>query len=154
MKKMVMYYVLLLMYLVRFEKILPVNRKVKVGAVDPMSDFRTPYSLTELLHEGLIEVNQSVDQIAHKSSSDMPTLLGSIETTVNAMLDHYTQMIDSSKIHAIYRDDRDFLQSLIDRIDSMIQSLERGNKIENQHVALLHKDIDLLHQLRDKLKGE
>lgn len=153
MKKMVMYYLLLVMYFFRFEKISSTNRKIRSGTIDPISDFRTPYSLTEMLHEGLIEVNQCIDKISHNASSEISTLLGSIERTVHSMLDSYNGMIDSSKIHAIYRDDRDFLQSLIDRIDTMIQELERGNKIENQHVDLLHKDIDLLNQLRDKLKS-
>ena len=152
MKNRLVYYVLLISYFLKAEKLAAKNRKNSVE-IDPISDFRAPFSLTELLHEGLIEVQSCVNQMMLVSDADSQELLTRSKMTISAMIDSYDVMIDSSKLHAIYRDERDYLQALIDQIDAMIAKLERGVHLSDQDSQLLSENISLLQTLRDKLKS-
>lgn len=152
MKNRLVYYVLLISYFLKAEKLAAKNRKT-TAEIDPITDFRAPFSLTELLHEGLIEVQSCVNQMMLVQDANTQELLMRSEMTIAAMIDSYDSMIDSSKLHAIYRDDRDYLQSLIDRIDDMIAKLERGVSLSDTDAQLLQQNIDQLQILRNKLKS-
>lgn len=153
MKSRVIYYLLLISYFLKGEKLIARNRK-NIQEIDPIVDFRPPFSLTELLHEGLIEVQRYVNQIISVQDADALELLTRSEMTINAMIHSYDSMIDSSKIHSIYRDDRDYLQSLIDRIDEMIEKLQKGVVLSDSHTQLLDQNISSLQTLKTKLKHD
>ncbi len=152
MKSRLVYYLLLISYFLKGEKLAAKNRKI-VAEIDPIVDFRTPFSLSELLHEGFIEVQNALQQIMHVAGADKQELLTRTEMTISAMIHSYDSMIDTSKLHAMYRDDRDYLQSLIDRIDDMIAKLDRGVDLSDVDAQLLQQNITQLQILRDKLKN-
>ncbi len=151
MKNRLIYYVLLISYFVKVEKLAARNRTTSTE-IDPVIDFRAPFSLIELLREGLIEVQNCVNQMTLVPDADVQELLIRSEMTISAMISSYDSMINSSKLHAIYRDDRDSLQTLIDRIDDMIEKLQRGVMLTDQQTQLLHQNISLLEVLQNKLK--
>lgn len=152
MKNRLIYYLFLISYFFKAEKVSAKYRK-STSEIDPMIDFRTPYSLNELLHEGLIEVSKCFNQISFVQDANSSELLTRSQITISAMIDSYDAMIDSSKLHAVYRDDKDFLQTLIDRIDNLIQELENGKKLSELENQMLYKNIESLNILRDKLKN-
>ncbi|OGB85815.1 hypothetical protein A3J41_02955 [candidate division TM6 bacterium RIFCSPHIGHO2_12_FULL_38_8] len=152
MKNRLIYYLLLISYFVKAEKTSVVKRKLPVD-IDPVMDFRTPFSLNELLHEGLNEVQSLLQQVALVPDANVSELLTRSHLTISAMIDSYDAMVGSSNLHAMYRDDRDFLQTLIDRIDAMIQNLEGGNNIDDQGSQSLSRNIELLSTLRGRLQG-
>ncbi len=151
MKSRLIYYMLLISYFLKGERLAARNRKT-IQEIDPIVDFRTPFSLSELLHEGLIEVQNSLNQMMHVVDADKQELLHRSELTISAMIDSYDSMIDSCNLHAIYRDDREYLQTLIDRIDDMIAKLERS-ALSNQDRQLLQQNIEHMQILKSKLKG-
>lgn len=150
MKNRLIYYLLLISYFFKAEKLAAKNRKT-TAEIDPITDFRAPFSLTELLHEGLIEVQNCLNQMMLVQDADLQELLTRSEMTISAMIDSYDSMIDRSRLHAIYRDDRDYLQTLIDRIDEIIEKLERSASLPEQETKLLQHNISLLQTLRIKL---
>ena len=151
MKNRLVYYLLLISYCFKNEKIAANNRKAT--EIDPVSDFRPPFSLNELLHEGLSEVQSCLNQIFFVQNANVQELLTRSHITITAMINSYDAMISSSKLHIVYRDDRDYLQTLINRIDTLIAELEGGNKISDQDFDLLHKNIESLHALKHKVQG-
>lgn len=150
MKSRLVYYLLLTSYFFKAEKIAAINRKST--DIDPISDFRTPFSLNELLREGLMDVSSCLNQIFFVEDADRLELLTRNQMTISAMIDSYDALSDSSLLHSMYRDDRDYLQTLIDRIDSIIQDLQRCNKIDAQDSNLLHQNIESLNILKGKLQ--
>lgn len=153
MKKRTMYYVLLIFYLARFEKIMTKNRPNQLGfdSIDPMSDFRMPQSLTELLHEGLVNLDGIMTDMDDQNSDSVGVAMDRVSTILSSMHRVYDEMIDTSRIHEIYRDDRAFLQNLIDRIDEMIESLERRSQLSVDDTDALRKNIVTLRDLRSKM---
>lgn len=121
---------------------------VQAHILDPMIDFRTPYSLTELLHEGLI----SIESILHDcGDGDMTSALSKSSSELSRLNSSYDEMINRSKIDTVYRDDREFLQRLIDRIDSMIHSLEGTPNLSDEDAALLNENSDLVRSLKERV---
>ena len=154
MKNRLIYYLLLISYFFKTEKIAAKTSTIKQKLdIDPMSDFRTPFSLNELLHEGLSEVQSCLNQMALVPDANISELLTRSQITISAMIDSYDAMIGSSNLHSMYRDDRDYLQTLIDRIDVMIQNLEGENKMSEQDSQNLYKNVDLLNTLRSRLQN-
>ena len=152
MKNRLVYYLLLFSYIFKNEKLTAIHRK-STSEIDPVSDFRPPFSLNELLHEGLSEVQSCFNQMFLVQDANVSELLTRSQITIAAMINSYDAMIGSSKLHSVYRDDRDYLQTLIDRIDNLIADLERGNKISDQDTELLRENITSLHVLKGKLNG-
>jgi hypothetical protein len=151
MKSRFVYYLLLTSYFFKTEKIAAINRKST--EIDPISDFRTPFSLNELLREGLIDVSNCLNQIFFVQDADGLELLTRSQITISAMIDSYDAMNETSNLHAMYRDDRDYLQTLIDRIDAIIQDLQRCNKVGDQDSDLLHQNIESLNVLKSRLQS-
>jgi hypothetical protein len=154
MKKSTMYYLLLVFYLARFEKIMTRNRPHQLGfdPIDPMSDFRMPQSLTEVLHEGLVNLDGVMTDMNDQDSNSVGLAMDRVSTLLSSMHCAYDEMIDTSRIHEIYRDDRAFLQNLIDRIDQMIESLERRSQLSVDDTDALRKNIVSLRDLRSKME--
>ena len=151
MKNKVMYYVVLFLYVFKVEKIFPDHRKIK-NKIDPTSDFRPPVSLVELLHERLSNILELCEELAVPvRSHSVSVKLSDIQDQIQMMSDTYSQMAHSSKLHAIYRDDKEFLQRLIDRIDSMIEELQRSPHINTEEKNILRSCFAKLHDLQNGL---
>lgn len=154
MNKKMMYYVFLIFYLARFEKIMTRNRPHQLGfdTIDPMSDFRMPQSLTELLHEGLVNLDGVMTDMDDQNSESIGLAMDRVSVILSSMHRVYDEMIDTSRMHEIYRDDRQFLQNLIDRIDQMIESLERRSQLSVDDTDALRRNIVTLRDLRSKME--
>ena len=116
-------------------------------SIDPILDFRAPYSLTELLHDGLIKVQTKIERVAYDDDKNL--ILVEVQETLKNVIDSYEQMVDRSNIDMVHRDDREFLQSLIDRIDSMIESLERSVDLSDNNLSLFQDNVALMNQLKN-----
>ncbi len=151
MKNKVVYYVVLFLYLFKVEKIFSDYRKIK-NKIDPTSDFRAPASLVELLHERLSNILQLCEELGVPVRSESVSIkLSDIQDQIQMMSDTYSQIAHSSKLHAVYRDDKEFLQKLIDRIDSMIQDLQRSPHINTEEKNILKSSGAALNQLKNDL---
>ena len=144
-----------ILYLILFANIVQTGTSFSMHGnhyrtLDPMIDFAVPQSLTEHLHEGLIAVEtllaSSFDQIDEAGS-----LLTEISSQLTALNNSYDTMIGKSNINKVYSDDREFLQKMIDRIDSMIHELEKSVKLSEQDESVLQENIELVGQLRSKM---
>lgn len=144
-------YALFLTSLFKTEKMISKNQRA-ASQLDLMSQLRPPYSLTEILHEGLINLETLLRSGFFQSENTTQQIFEQSEELLQALHASYDGMIDTSKIHAVYRDDRDFLQNLIDRIDSMIADLERSKDLSDQSLDLLRKNVNLLHDLKVKVR--
>ena len=121
---------------------------IQAHTFDPMIDFRAPYSLTELMHEGLI----SIESILHDcSGDDMAPSLSRCSSELARLNSSYDEMINRSKIDTVYRDDREFLQRLIDRIDSMIHNLEGSPDLSQEDQALLSENSEQIRSLKERV---
>lgn len=140
MNKKLVYYILFTGYFLRGDALILATENIILG-FDPVSDFRSPHSLTELLHEGLIQVESLlIDQEYNQ-----------VQMLLRSLSDSYDSMIGKSNIHVVYRDDRDFLQNLIDRIDLMIHELESSSRLLAIDQEVLYRNSDLLYVLRNKI---
>ena len=116
-----------------------------------MNQFRTPYSLSEILHEGLIFVQDSLERIALSCKENSTQLLQMMSDKLQELEGLYSQMYAKSGFNEIRRDVRDSLQSLIDRIDLMIQQLENDDSYSPDDQELLKKNLSLLQNLKEQL---
>ncbi len=121
-----------------------------------VTQFRTPLSLSELLHEGLLGIQEdiqqihAIDAISESYDQESEKILTQSFQKIENLQDLYGLMNSKSGLNEIHADERDFLQNLIDRIDQMIQTLEgNSSKTDND---LTKKNIDLLHTLRTALE--
>lgn len=130
--------------------------------------FRAPYSLSEMLHDGLVVVQDFLGQIdsynknpidslsknpmvrnGKQSSTELLQMMNSKLEELEAL---YQQMHAKSVLHEFRRDERDFLQQLIDRIDHMIHQLE-NDEPSPQDQELIRKNLDILQSLKDQLSA-
>lgn len=117
-----------------------------------VTQFRTPLSLSELLHEGLLAVQENIEQVSQSNSNQAEIILQNSFQKIENLQDLYDLMNSKSGLNEIHADERNFLQNLIDRIDKMIQDLEANSpEFEADH-NLIKKNIDLLHTLRITLQ--
>jgi hypothetical protein len=122
-----------------------------------VTQFRTPLSLSELLHQGLLAVQEDIEQVYAMHAISQPhdqeaeKILKESFKKIENLQDLYDLMNSKSGLNEIHTDERDFLQTLIDRIDQMIQTLE-GNSSDSDN-DLIKKNIGLLHTLRITLEN-
>ena len=148
MKNKAMMSALLLVGMVSPDRRTSCNSKLVVG-IDALQ-FRTPYSLGELLHDGLVAVEEKVQEGIQSSDS----LVSSLEVSAMILDDLHNQyqgIVDKSNMHTMQRDDRDFLQRMIDRIDQMIQTLEGSRSYAEVERSVIQKNFDLLSELKSQL---
>ncbi len=151
MRNKVIYYIFLCLYAFKFEKVLSNDRKIK-NKIDPISDFRAPSSLFELLHEGLGKILQLCEELSTPVRSESASIkFSEIEHEIQLMHDTYAQIDHSSKLHMVYRNDKEFLQKLIDRIDTMIQDLQRSPHINSEEKNILKSSGMALNQFKNDL---
>src|SRR3990167_4395702 len=117
---------------------------VRTDAEFIMNQFRAPYSLTEILHDGFIFVQDSLERIAMDCKENSTYFLQMIKDKLQELENLYTQMYAKSALNEIRRDERDFLQNLICRLDQMIQHLENDESYSPQDQELLKKNLNLL----------
>ncbi len=118
-----------------------------------MSQFRAPYSLSEMLHDGLVFVQNSLDSIVASGTENSSYIFQLIADKLQDLENLYGQIYAKSMLNEIRRDERDFLQKLIDRIDQMIQQLENDESNPSYDQALIKKNLDLLHNLKDQINS-
>ena len=122
-----------------------------------VTQFRTPLSLGELLHEGLLAIQEDIEQVhamhtaQGSQNQETENLLRSSLKKIENLQDLYDLMNSKSGLNEIHADERDFLQNLIDRIDQMIQKLEDNSSDSDTDV--IKKNMDLLHALRITLEN-
>lgn len=96
--------------------------------VDSMVDFRYPVSVMEQVHTNLAQILYSLEfKTVYKGNSTQEVLDTSMETL---------QEVDDLLVnkHNIKPEDVDFLQSMIDRIDSLIEHLEgEDSRVQDIH---------------------
>ena len=119
-----------------------------------VTQFRTPLSLSELLHEGLLSVQEDIEQVSSSHEDEtknnlMESLLASLQK-IEHLQNLYDVMNSKSGLNGIHSDERDFLQGLIDRIDQMIQKLEDSSS--SSQADVIKKNITMLHALRTTLE--
>lgn len=114
-------------------------------------EFRTPYSLNEFLHDGLVDVQSRIADLL-ESDQGYDQQLEQVCSDLQALQLNFDCMIDQSNIHRVHRGDREYLQGVIDRIDHLIDLLEtkRGLGLDefSAHADTVQK---LLEELRSKL---
>ena len=126
------------------------QRSVGQRSFDPMIDFRSPHSLTEVLQEGFIAVEAGL-KACENNPDEMEEYLSRASSELQRLHGSYDDMINRSKVHTVYRDDREFLQRMIDRIDSMIEVLEGSSDKSERSGMLLSESRDLVRQFQDKI---
>jgi hypothetical protein len=121
------------------------------SSASAINQFRAPYSLTELLHDGLVGIQDSLEQIGTSTKEHSRQLLQMINEKLESLEALYVQMYAKSNLNEIRRDERHFLQGLIDRIDQMIQNLEEDDSYSSIDQQVLKKNIDLLQNLKEQI---
>lgn len=150
MKRYAVVYALCLFQLVQFQDTF--SNGLKVDSVVDTLQFRTPYSLNECLHDGLVTVEAVLqDLIAY--NNDLLPCLESNNQILQDLQDQFDLMIDQSNVHMVHRGDRDYLQSMIDRIDKMIQALESSCDLSDQELDATKRSAETLRGLSDKLSA-
>ena len=114
-----------------------------------VTQFRTPVSLSELLHEGLVLVQNEIEQVDMTQVDQAQIILTNSMEKIEHLQSLYEERNAKSGLNEVHSQERDFLQSLIDRIDQMINSLEGDASDANNQ--LIKKNIDLLQVLRTSL---
>lgn len=127
------------------EVFLHAQQEINSRNIDPMSDLRVPHSLFETLHTGLNSVYVKLDSSGKVSSE----LLHSVQSEVNSLSGSFDSMINTRKMNSVSDEDRAFLQSLIDRIDTMIENLEGSDAEENSEIV--EKTRSMCQYLKDKI---
>jgi hypothetical protein len=118
-----------------------------------INQFRAPYSLSEMLHDGLVFVQNSLGSIVSSGKENSSYIFQLIADKLQDLENLYGQMYAKSMHNEIRRDQREFLQKLIDRIDQMIQQLENDEPNSSYDQELIKKNLDLLHNLKDQINS-
>ncbi|MBI2344884.1 hypothetical protein HYV10_02310 [Candidatus Dependentiae bacterium] len=116
-----------------------------------VTQFRAPLSLGELLHEGLLLLQEDIEQMGVSKEYEGSDMLTKSLQKIDDLHSLYDLRNSKSGLNEIHTDERDFLQGLIDRIDQMIQKLEGSSSESNSD--LIRKNIDSLHELRNVLEN-
>lgn len=119
-------YLILSLFITKKSNAQPIST---VGSVDPIVDLRAPRSLFEVLHTGINGIYVSL-QSGLDSQADVLDLLQTTENELNNLSGMYDSMINTTRTHQVYHDDKEFLQKMIDRITSMIDELENNDTEE------------------------
>jgi len=117
---------------------------------DPMVDFRSPQSLIEILHEGLVTIEGRLNSCCD-SNDDIGSMLVAVGSELVKLNESYDSMVNRSKMHTVYSEDIEFLQKMIDKIDTMIHSLEKSVNLSDDNAVVLQQNIELLDQLHGKI---
>ncbi len=117
-------------------------------------EFRAPYSLTEIMHDGFVEIRNMLDSVANcVSCQDVEKSLQDSAQVLRSMIGQYATLANSSNMHAIHRSEKDFLQGMIDRIDQMIEALEAKRSLTPAQRQLVDDNVELLKELRGKFSA-
>lgn len=122
-------------------------------SVHPL-EFRAPYSLGELMHDGFVRIQNTLDSVANcMNGADVEVSLQASAQELRSMMDQYDTLVDSCKMHAMHRSDKDYLEEYIARIDKMIEALEAKRSLTLAQRQLVDDNVQLLTQLRGKLSA-
>ena len=101
------------------------------NGIDPVVDFRTPRSLFEDMHSGLSDVVVELqDSLADNIAIYM--VAQSAQNHMDRLSDMYDSISATTRGSQVHSEDKEFLQKMIDRINSMIEALE-GNVDQDAH---------------------
>jgi len=150
MNKQSMFYLILLFNIMQTGRVFSHMHSTHYRTIDPMVDFRAPQSLTERMQEGLIAV-EGMLQGSSGNAEGLGAVLSDVLSELTVLSDVYGSMIGKSNINRVYNEDREYLQKMIDRIDSMIHELERSVNLSDEDESVLQENIELVGQLRSKM---
>ena len=91
--------------------------------IDPIEDFRYPESLFEIVHEGVVHVMYMIKNHAHDQ-----TLVQQVFESMHDIQDQYDVAIRYNA-NTIKEEDREFLSSMIDRLESLVDSLYGDSRV-------------------------
>lgn len=128
-----------------------ISSSVIADSDDIMKQFRAPYSLNEILHDGFIYVQDLLEQISSMCQKNSSELLQIITSKLEDLQSLYTHMYAKSSLHEIRRDERHFLETLIDRIDAMIHQLEHDETASVEEKELIRKNLNILQDFKTQL---
>ncbi len=103
---------------------------------DPIVDFRTPQSLFEELHLGMNDVYVALESI-FSSDADLSGALENAQNGLVGLSQRYDLLVNTTKNHQVCNnEDKEFLQTMIDRIDELLEQLEGSNedKVDNREM--------------------
>jgi len=97
--------------------------------VDPVVDLRTPRSLMEDMHNGLNDVYMVLETGLEEPADNVSHIAQSAQGDLDKLSDMYDSMLDTTRGNQVYNEDKEFLQKMIDRINSMIEALEGNSSV-------------------------
>lgn len=127
--------------------------KVRADSNFMIHQFRAPYSLNEALQDGLVYIQDLLDQAASLCAQGTSQVVQAITNKLEELESLYNRMHAKSFFNEIRRDQRDFLQNLIDRIDQMIYQLENDESVSSQDQEALKRNLAILHNLKEQLSS-
>ena len=94
--------------------------------IDPIEDFRYPESLFEIAHEGIVHVMYMIKNHGHDHTI--------MQQAFDSLHDIQDQFDVATRYHAapIKAEDHEFLSSMIDRLESSIDSLHGDERIRSE----------------------
>lgn len=125
MKKRI-FLMVLLVKIVCFDGLIQANMYGTHRKLDPVSDFRYPPSLVEILHTKINNIHCTLDgeiRQIHRSLN-----LSSLEQEFLDLSTLYDETVNTSQHHTMRSDDKEFLEKMIERIDQLIAQLEGTDK--------------------------
>lgn len=121
------------------------------NGIDPISDFSTPQSLTEMLKEGLLQVKNLVEHSRQPATTSTVQSLQEVHDLLKSLHQTCQSHLNSSRLHAIYKDDKEMLQSLLDRINQLLESLGDQNVEHADQNRLIQENMNLISEFKDVL---
>lgn len=128
------------------EFFLNAQQKRNIKAIDPIIDFRAPQSLMESLQEGINVVYHSL-----QSGNIAKAELQNAESQLSDLMSLCDSTMNTTRQHHVNEDDKAFLQKMIDRIDQLIDQLEKTDDKEEQDRSMIRSIRSLCHNLKDKI---
>lgn len=100
---------------------------------DPIVDFRTPRSLFEELHVGMNDVYVALESI-FASDADLSGALQNAQNGLMQLSQQYDLLVNTTKNHQVCNEDKEFLQTMIDRINELLEQLEGMDQADHSEM--------------------
>ena len=117
--------------------------------INPIIDLRSPRSLYEELHDGIDNIYVSLESCLNLSNN-LLSVLENAKNDLSALSKTYDNTINTTRNHQVYREDKESLQKMIDRLTALIDELE--NKSDNNIDQLTQDAVKSVKGCCDNLK--
>lgn len=109
--------------------------------IDPIEDFRYPESLFEIVHEGVVHVMYLIKNHAHDQA-----LIQQVFESMHDIQDQY-DVVMRYNASTIKEEDCEFLSLMIDRLESLVDSLYADSKVISEiHDACENLRMKIMQQ--------